>query len=135
MATKSTYMRAYLGTIGKNYYWWGTKDGGYGFGEWRFFWWRSMSIHVHLYTHIYFLHIMYLFLFSKKLLTNIIRLSTKNIYFKLWKFRAKFCANCATFPSRNFLFQWAWNISNSNYLKQWKFWVVNKWEVPEKCKS
>ena len=26
----------------------GTKHGGYGFGEWRFFWWRPMSMHVHL---------------------------------------------------------------------------------------
>ena len=41
-------MRKYFSIIGKSYYWWGTKHGGYGFGEWKFFWWRSMSIHVNL---------------------------------------------------------------------------------------
>ena len=44
----------------------------------------------------------------KKWSTNIIRLSTKNTNFKLWKFRAKFCGTYAIFPSRKFLFQWAW---------------------------
>ena len=32
----------------KNDYWKGTKHGGYGFGESRFFWWRLMSMHEHL---------------------------------------------------------------------------------------
>ena len=41
-------------TIGKNYYWCGNKHGGYGFGEWRFFWWKLMSIHVHLKFFAYF---------------------------------------------------------------------------------
>ena len=41
-------MRKYFNTTGKNYYWWGTKHRGYGFGEWRFFWWRSMPMHAHL---------------------------------------------------------------------------------------
>ena len=47
-------MRKYFNTIGKNYYWWGTKHGDYGFEEWRFFWWRSISMNVHLRIfHIY----------------------------------------------------------------------------------
>ena len=43
-------MRKYFSTIGKSYHWWGTKHGGFRirFGELRFFWWRSMSMHVHL---------------------------------------------------------------------------------------
>ena len=41
-------MRKYFSTIGKSYYWLGTKHRGYGFGEWIFFWWRSISMHVHL---------------------------------------------------------------------------------------
>ena len=49
-------MRKYFNTIGKKYYWCGNKHWGYGFGEWRFFWWRSMSMHVHLrILRIYFL--------------------------------------------------------------------------------
>ena len=41
-------------TIGKNCYWCGNKHRGYGFGEWRFFWWKLTSIHVHLKFSAYF---------------------------------------------------------------------------------
>ena len=41
-------MRKYFNIIRKKYYWCGNKHRGYGFREWRFFWWRSMPMHVHL---------------------------------------------------------------------------------------
>ena len=41
-------------TIGKNCYWCGNKHRGYGFGEWRFFWWKLTSFHVHLKFSAYF---------------------------------------------------------------------------------
>ena len=120
----------YFSTIGKNYYWQGTKHRRYGFEEWRFFWWMLTSMHIHLrILRIYFLHIMYLLLFFKQW-----DFQRKDTYFKLTKQQAKFWATCATFLSRIFLFQWAQSFFNSKHWKQWKFWVVNKWEIREKCK-
>ena len=49
-------MRKYFNTIGNKYYWCGNEHGGYGFGEWKFFSWSSMPMHVHLRVlRIYFL--------------------------------------------------------------------------------
>ena len=67
-------------------------------------------------------------LIFQKIINKYNKTFNKNIYFKLIKYRAKF-------PSCNFLFKWTWNIFKSKHIKQWKFWVVNKWEVREKCKS
>ena len=36
----------------KNYHWLRTKNEGYGFGEWRFFSWILMSVHVHFQANI-----------------------------------------------------------------------------------
>ena len=75
------------------------------------------------------------YIFSAKMINKYNDFLQKNIYFKLRKCRAKMCATCATFPSRNFLFQWIGSIFNSKHLKQWKFWVVNKWEVRKNVKA
>ena len=93
---------------------WETNHRNYGSGEWRFFWWRSLQMFVPLRIfRIYFLRTMYLFLFFKKWLTNLIRLSTKRYILETQKMSCKkSCATCATFPFRNFLFQWVRNIFN-----------------------
>ena len=100
-------------------------QGEFDFFGWEFFGqefpWGEFSLN-------HFFHIMYLFLLFKKLSIDIMSLSTRRYNFKLIKCRAKFLF-------RNFLLQKARNIFNSKHVKQCKFWVVNKWEVREKCKS
>ena len=75
--------------------------------------------------------VMYLYLlFFQKIINKYKKTFNKKIYafFKFIKCRAKFL-------SRNFLFQWAQNVFNWEYFKQWKFWVVSKREIRGKCKS
>ena len=67
-------------------------------------------------------------LIFQKIINKYNNFQQKDIYFKLAKCRAKFL-------SRNFLSQWARNIFASKHVKQWKVWLVNKWEIWEKCKS
>ena len=49
----------------------GTKHGDYGFVEWRFFWWWSLSVHVHLKVlPIYFLHVIVVSILIFQKMTN-----------------------------------------------------------------